>query len=305
MNSLLVNNSDAFMSVRQVSSYLHLNEKKVYALVKDGNIPATKITGKWMFPKELVDKWILDSTHNGLLHDRLIISGSDDPLLQQVIHAYSQQLGNKALITYSATGTRGGLDLLNACRVDACCMHWGPEKESHQRHPSLIQQYRKHHQWVIVRLFKREQGFIYDPARLQPPQNDIDQLFDPTLRWSLRPDGSGSQRFVLEVLSRHGINEDDLNASSLALSEAEAACAITLDKADVAIATRATANAFKLEFISLGWQAFDLVIPRNIWFRHLLQTLLQRLQDDAAIELAQRLGGYQLSQCGQLVWGQD
>ena len=74
-----------YMSVKQVASYLQLNEKKVYALVADNRIPATKITGKWMFPRELLDRWLLDSSHSGLLADRLLIAGSDDPLLFRVV----------------------------------------------------------------------------------------------------------------------------------------------------------------------------------------------------------------------------
>ena len=62
-----------YMSVKQVANYLNLNEKKIYALVSDNRIPATKITGKWMFPRELIDKWMLDSSHGGLLTDRLIV----------------------------------------------------------------------------------------------------------------------------------------------------------------------------------------------------------------------------------------
>ena len=53
-----VADSRPFMSVKQVAEYLNLNEKKVYALVNEGKIPGTKITGKWMFPRELVDRWI-------------------------------------------------------------------------------------------------------------------------------------------------------------------------------------------------------------------------------------------------------
>ncbi len=45
-----------FMSVKQVASYLQINEKKVYALVGDGMIPASKITGKWLFPKDLIGR---------------------------------------------------------------------------------------------------------------------------------------------------------------------------------------------------------------------------------------------------------
>ena len=79
MSAVLRPETDVFMSVRQVAEYLHLNEKKIYALVNEGAIPATKVTGKWMFPRELIDRWMLDSAHGGLLTDRLVIAGSDDP----------------------------------------------------------------------------------------------------------------------------------------------------------------------------------------------------------------------------------
>lgn len=70
-----------FMNAKLVAEYLDLNEKKVYALANDGLLPATKVTGKWLFPKAMLDKWLLESCHNGVLNDRLLIAGSDDPLL--------------------------------------------------------------------------------------------------------------------------------------------------------------------------------------------------------------------------------
>ena len=52
-----------FMSVKQAAAYLQVNEKKIYALVREGKIPATKLTGKWLFPRDLVDQWLLESSH--------------------------------------------------------------------------------------------------------------------------------------------------------------------------------------------------------------------------------------------------
>ncbi|MCH7880799.1 MAG: helix-turn-helix transcriptional regulator [Proteobacteria bacterium] len=304
MGTILNNQIDVFMNVRQVSSYLHLNEKKIYALVNKRHIPATKVTGKWMFPKELIDKWMLDSTHNGLLHDRLIIAGSDDPLLYRVVLQFTESLGSKAVLTYASTGTRQGLDLLNAGKVDACCIHWGPEQESTRRHPSLLQQYSRHYDWVLIHAFKREQGLLFD-ATLLAETPEIPEIFDPKFRWSVRQPGSGGKRYLMEVLSKHGLNYDMLNITDTSLSEREAAASIALQKADIASGTRAIANEFGLDFISLGWEAFDLAIPRSIWFRHLFQNLIASIKSDLGQDIAYQLGGYQLSQCGNLVWGED
>ncbi len=304
MNQAVHNQFDAFMSVRQVSSYLQLNEKKIYALISEGSIPATKITGKWMFPRELIDKWMLDSTHNGVLHDRLLIAGSDDPLLHRIVMSTSESLTAKALVNYCPTSARAGLKLLNAGKVDGCCLHWGPLAESRRRHPSLLQQYSAHHGWVLIRLFEREQGIFFNPQRFDTVP-EIPAVFDPAFRWALRQEGSGSQRFLMEILSKHGLNADLLNHSATALSEREAAAAVSLNQADIGFGSRATANEFRLDFISLGWEAFDLVIRRDIWFRRLFQSLLNHLRSDMGQQKANLLGGYGLEQCGELMWGDD
>ena len=80
-NGLPESRPPRFMTVRQVAEYLQVNEKKIYALVGEGKVPASKVTGKWLFPRDLVDRWILESSHGGLLTDRLLMAGSDDPLL--------------------------------------------------------------------------------------------------------------------------------------------------------------------------------------------------------------------------------
>jgi len=304
MNQAVHNQFDSFMSVRQVAHYLQLNEKKIYALIGEGRIPATKVTGKWMFPKELIDKWMLDSTHSGLLRDRLLITGSDDPLLHRVINDTSELLAGKALVSYCATSARAGLKLLNSGKVDGCCLHWGPLAESYRRHPSLLQQYPRHHNWVLIRLYEREQGLFFSRKNLQESPA-IPEIFETRLRWVLRQEGSGSQRFLMEILSKHGLNTDLLNRSANALSERESASAVVLQQADVGFGSRATANEFDLEFVSIGWEAFDLVITRDIWFRRLFQNLLNHLRSEFAQHNAGILGGYQLDRCGEMIWGDD
>ncbi|MGW8227959.1 MAG: substrate-binding domain-containing protein [Gammaproteobacteria bacterium] len=304
MASVLRHDFNVFMSVKQVAEYLHLNEKKVYALVNEGKIPATKITGKWMFPRELVDRWMLDSAHGGLLTDRLILGGSDDPLLYRLILQFAQDTNAHALISYSPTGTRLGLELMQAQRIDACCLHWGPHSESGTRHPALLSQYSHHHNWVLIRAFRREQGLMVNP-RLLNMTYDPHDLFDPQFRWTLRQPGAGAQRFLLEILGQHGLNTSALNSETTALSEREAAASIVLDQADVAPGAHAIATEFGLGFIPFGWESFDIALPRAIWFRRLFQDLLGRLKSVDSQHIADNLHGYDLTDTGELLWGDN
>ena len=43
--------SDEMMNTKEVAGYLGIHEKQVYALIKTGRMPATRVTGKWIFPK--------------------------------------------------------------------------------------------------------------------------------------------------------------------------------------------------------------------------------------------------------------
>lgn len=294
--------ANPFMSVKQVAEYLHLNEKKIYALVSDGQIPATKVTGKWMFPKELIDHWMHNSAHGGLLSDRLSIAGSDDPLLYRLVCDFAQQTGSHALIAYTPTSTRLGLDLLQANRIDVCALHWGPNAESHTRHPALLQQYNQHPQWVLIRAFKREQGLMYHPKL---GKQDTQQLLLGNYAWIGRQSGAGTMRYLVEVLSQYNILADQLNMNATALSEREAAAAIILEQGDVSPGTRSAASEYGLNFIAYGWESFDLALPRSIWFRRLFQHLVNSFKSKRAYELADLLGGYDLSDAGSLVWGDD
>lgn len=304
MSALMQQQPHVFMNVKQVAEYLHLNEKKIYALVNEERIPATKITGKWLFPRELVDRWMLDSAHGGLMTNRLIIAGSDDPLLYRLIMTFAQETGAHALISYTPTGTRLGLDLLQANRVDASGIHWGPNEESHMRHPALLKQYNQFRQWVLIRMFRREQGLMVSPA-LKERGLDPEALIDQRYRWALRQSGAGAQRFLLEVLSRYGTSADRLNCVATALSEREAAAHIAMGQADVAPGARAAAYEYGQEFISFGWESFDLALPRSIWFRRLFQDLIARLRSPASMAMAEQLTGYDLSEAGDLIWGDE
>jgi putative molybdopterin biosynthesis protein len=47
------------MSARELSRYLKINGKKVYALALESDMPSMRIGGKVTFSKELIDRWIL------------------------------------------------------------------------------------------------------------------------------------------------------------------------------------------------------------------------------------------------------
>ena len=46
------------LTTEEAADYLRLSERKLYELVANGAVPCTKVTGKWLFPKGALDRWL-------------------------------------------------------------------------------------------------------------------------------------------------------------------------------------------------------------------------------------------------------
>jgi putative molybdopterin biosynthesis protein len=216
----------------------------------------------------------------------------------------ARDLDVQAQVCYTPTGTRLGLELLQARRTDVSALHWGPADESRTRHPALLRQHPQHSNWVLVRAFTREQGLMLRPGLIREA-SDVEYFTKSRFRWVQRQAGAGSQRFLLELGRQTASWINALNISCTALSEREAAAALVLDQADVAPGARAAASEAGLDFMSLGVEAFDFALSRDVWFRRLFQELLSNLGSGACRRVADELGGYDLSQVGEIIWGES
>ena len=114
------------LSTKEVAEFLNVNEKMVYSLVSEKGLPATKITGKWLFPKHLVEQWIEANTINypdsGIqlppYDGLLIITGSNDPLLDRAISLFNSHHTDQVAV-FGNLGSMGGLSALrkNLCHI--------------------------------------------------------------------------------------------------------------------------------------------------------------------------------------------
>ena len=74
------------LTTGEAAGYLRLKERKLYELVADRQIPCTKVTGKWLFSRADLDRWLLAgmARPHGVIpaEPPPIVGGSHDPLLQ-------------------------------------------------------------------------------------------------------------------------------------------------------------------------------------------------------------------------------
>ena len=60
----IINMSDQILTVKDVASYLKLNERTVYRLATSAKIPAFKVGTSWRFKKEDIENWIEEQKHD-------------------------------------------------------------------------------------------------------------------------------------------------------------------------------------------------------------------------------------------------
>src|ERR1700757_3475593 len=121
-------NMTDLMSTRTVARYLGINEKKVYFLAKMGKIPCTRVTGKWTFPKKLIDQWIEESASGSLQRKSkseersfLLAAGSDDPSLGILRELFEQK--TSAAFFMGTLGSSGGLAAVQSGAADVATSH--------------------------------------------------------------------------------------------------------------------------------------------------------------------------------------
>ena len=103
-----LNADQRLLTTAEAADYLRLGERKLYELVATQAIPCTKVTGKWLFPRGELDRWLLAGMARPLgmvpAEPPPIIGGSHDPLLQWALS--ESRAGLAILPEGSASGYR-------------------------------------------------------------------------------------------------------------------------------------------------------------------------------------------------------
>ena len=281
----------------EAASYLRLKERKIYEMVAEGTVPCTKVTGRWLFPKAELDPWLASSISRpaGLPRPEPapIVGGSHDPLLEWALRESGSGLATLAV------GSEAGFARFIAGETMAASMHLHALEDANADANVATMASRSDVQDAVMIAFcRREQGFLLAPGN-PLKLGSIDDVIAKRARIATRPQGAGAQLLLLALLHRAKSTLDKLaSAGPVCPTGPDIAQAIRAGRADSGIATRSVANSAGLDFVSIVWEPFDLVMRQRDYFRPALQTLLKFLRSDELSARAQEMGGYDLRDAG-------
>ncbi len=295
------------LNTKEVAEYLNINEKLVYRLIKERRIPGTRVTGKWTFPKRLIDEWIIDSAKDNVglrnkikdLQNHVVLIGSNDFAIELLSHKLTDKFPEYTL-SFSNVGSIEGLIALSrgSCHVAGC--HLLDPISGHYNTP-YVAQYLPGMKVTVINLVHRDIGLV---VKSNNPQNitGIKDLGRQGLRIINRQKGSGTRLLLDHELQRLGIDADTLAGYEKEVNtHMEVAMAVLSGAADTGLAIFSAARMLNLEFIQITKERYDLIIPEDNLSAKPIQALLEVVKSSTFKQSINEMGGYDTKDTGQIM----
>jgi putative molybdopterin biosynthesis protein len=284
-----------FLNTSEIAKYLDINEKKVYSLVRNAGLPATRVTGKWLFPKEMVDEWLFSgvagrASEPPVRSDCLLIAGSNDPLLESEFSRFSAREGGP-MVYFARVGSYLGLEALKKGTAQAATAHILDPKTGEYNLPYLDRKTRE--RTYFYPLVSREQGIMVrkgNPFGISA----LRDLTIPGMRFINRRRGSGTRMLFDSLLDETGILSSQIVGYTREVAtHIEVALAVYRGSADAGLGIRSAARMFGLDFVPLKKERFDIVVSKEANDSSPFQSLLEDLKSTAFRKSLSETGGYE------------
>lgn len=294
------------MNTREVAAYLGINEKKVYFLAKAGKIPCTRVTGKWTFPRKLIDRWIEESatglvgTQRGKTEERnfLLAAGSDDPSLG-ILHDLYEAKTQTSSFFMTTVGSSRGLAAIRSGVADFATAHL--LEPARTGADDLAVQELLPSGTVVVELFYRELGLLVAAGNPKGIKS-LRDIARPNRRIINRQPGSGTRIYLDQELSHARLDAKKISGYDTVVStHIEVGLRVLRGTADVGLATRTTAQLLGLDFIPLIRERFDMLVSKDRFFTRGIQVLLGIVGSREFRERVDSLGGYDVTESGRII----
>lgn len=285
-------------TTKEVANYLKINEKKVYQLIKEGLIPCTRVAGKWLFPKEMIDDWIKKSIN---VRDDILIAGSNDPFLAHLISNFTKQNFPNSLIFYSSIGSAKGLIALSKNKATIAVSHLFDPNSGEYNLP-FVKKYLNDIPIIIINLAYRTQGFLMR-KNISNRIETVEDIAKYKVSFINRNKGSGTRLLFDYLLQKAKIDPSTIMGYNLeSTTHLEVGLAILNGKADVGLGIEYVARLLNLNFVPVQSERFDLIIKKDDFALPHIQKFLSILDPINISLFADQFPGYDFKDSGKIIY---
>ena len=298
----------------EVAKLLKVTRFTVYEMIKRGDFPAYRIGRKMRIEAVDVEAYIKKSKGGVRLAasvlltanpaasaapEEMIICGQD-PVLDSLTRHLEKQLP-RVRILRNYVGSIDGLSALYHGRANVATTHlWDSDTDSYNI--PYVRRLLPGHAAVIINLVYRTAGFFVtrgNPLAIR----DWPDLLKPGIRFVNRERGSGARVLLDEKLRAAGLDRNLIEGYDREeTSHLAVASCVARGEADVGLGTeKAALQVANLDFVPMQQERYDLVIRREDAGKLAFQTMLSILRSPAFRNELSGMGGYGLSQLGQII----
>lgn len=283
-----------YLTTKELAAYLRIKERKVYDLAASGQVPCSRAMGKLLFPKAAVETWLAAQSSGPKETDAVarpsVFLGSHDPLLDWALRE------SRCGIASYFDGSLDGLNRFANREGIASGLHLYDSETQSWNEPD-VRRACGGQPVVLVAWCRRERGLIIRED-LASTVHGLDDLRG--LRVASRQPEAGAQILFQDLCDRAGLERDAFLPGEACRTEVDTVLAVSEGKADAAFGLHAHAVQFRLPFVPLIEERFDLLVDRRAWFEPAMQTFLAFCAGSAFRARAQDLAGYAIDTFGEV-----
>ena len=297
----------SLMSTKDAAQYLGINEKKIYSLIAEQGLPATKVTGKWLFQRHLLDRWLEQNTENypsaesapDIYKNLLIITGSNDLLLDQLLELFIKK-HRLPLPVFSNLGSMGGIGALKENLCHLCSAHL-LEPEGEEYNFAYVEK-ELGDSVVVVNFCRRLQAVLVAPGNPHSVSG-LSDLGSGRLRIANRKQGTGTRLLLDQELERQGRKGEQIPGYETAFGRhLDVGVEVLAGRADAGLAIAAVGEMLGLDHVPILWERYDFIIRKEVFFSRGIQMLMALLHDQEFLSVSEKFVGYDLDTTGQVVF---
>lgn len=283
-----------YLTTTEVAELLRIKKRKVYDLAASGDIPCSRAMGKLLFPAEAVKAWVAGNSSGARRGEAAqrpsVLVGSHDPLLDWAMR--ESRCGMASFFDGSLDGLaryRRGEGIAAGLHIfDAVTGDWNVPAVRRQLGGEPV---------VLVEWAWRERGLIVDPSRAASITGIRDLRGHRVIP---RQAEAGTQVLFLQLLHDEGVDAGEMTLLPPARNETDAALAVLEGKADAAFGLRSLAAQYRLGFVPIIDERFDLLVERRAWFEPPMQDFLAFCGSEGFAARLAELAGYNAGGLGRV-----
>lgn len=233
----------------------------------------------------------------------LLATGSHDNTLD-LIDSMLRRSHPGFRLTSAHVGSLGGLLALGRGQCHLAGSHLLDE-ETGVYNRSAMREHLKGVPSLLVHLVDREQGIMVLPGNPKKVAS-FEDLCREDVRFINRQRGSGTRVLLDYELKKRGLSPARVQGyRDEEYTHMNVAAAVLSGRADAGLGVRSAAAALGLEFISVGVEEYDLVIPCRYAEDARILALLDVIRSDDFKNAVLAMGGYGVGRTGEILWEYD